>query len=54
MGKIPLAKHNDIVKAFPPDRADQHTRFAMAIAPQSAGHQVLTIAEHLRRAALCL
>jgi hypothetical protein len=35
--KVPLAKHNDMIQAFPPDRADQHSYFAMASEPRSAG-----------------
>ena len=40
VAKMPLAKHNDIVQAIPPSRsAVPHIRFAMAIAPLSAGHE---------------
>src|SRR5438270_1027600 len=32
MAKVPLAKHDDIVQAFPPDRADQP--FGISVLPR--------------------
>ena len=34
---MPLAEDDDMVKTFPPDRADQPVRSAMAIAARWAG-----------------
>jgi hypothetical protein len=42
MAQVPLAEHDDMVKTFPSDRADQPfsmSIFAMAIAARLAGHE---------------
>jgi hypothetical protein len=41
MAKVLLAKHNDMVKAIPPDRSDKPLRTSVlprAIVVRSAGH----------------